>query len=131
MAIRFEKHKYSRENRKVYSRQNKVSQLDKRRSVRLQWPVFTFSLAASLVHIACRVIEHSQHRHDAIGCSISATDVTVGGTDVVDGEPNATCTLADDGTLLEGVIDALDAVLLHAHQEAAAQLHMETGRKGL
>jgi len=33
-----------------------------------------------------------------------------------------TCTLADDGTLLERVVDALDAVTLAADEEAAAQL---------
>lgn len=36
--------------------------------------------------------------------------------------PTHTCALADDCALLEGVVDALNAVALAADEEAAAQL---------
>jgi hypothetical protein len=40
----------------------------------------------------------------------------------VDGQADATCALADHCALLEGVIDALNAVTLAADEEAAAEL---------
>ena len=39
-------------------------------------------------------------------------------TDTMDVETNATCGLADHCTLFESIIDTLDAVVLHADEEA-------------
>ena len=73
-------------------------------------------------HTPCRVVEDAQHGQDAVGGAIGAADVRARGADVVDREADAAGALGDDGALLEGVVDALDAVVLHAEQEAAGEL---------
>lgn len=55
-------------------------------------------------------------------CPVDGTDpsnVAARGSDAADGEADAAGRLGDEGTLLQGVVDALDAVVLHAQQEAA------------
>lgn len=47
------------------------------------------------------------------------SNVAARGTDAAHGEANAPSRLGDEGTLLQGVVDAFDAVVLHAQQEAA------------
>ena len=42
----------------------------------------------------------------------------------MDVETNATCGLADHFTLFESIINTLDAVVLHANEEARAHLSM-------
>ena len=51
-------------------------------------------------------------------------------------QSNAASALGDHSALLEGVIDAIDAVLLHGHKEAAAELRprrarVEEGGRGM
>ncbi len=76
----------------------------------------------------CSVIEHPQHRDNAVGVAIGAPDVASDGTNVVDGKPDAPSGLGDAGALLQGVIDALDAVILHANEEAGGQLRSRRAR---
>mmetsp|Transcript_989 Transcript_989/g.1567 ORF Transcript_989/g.1567 Transcript_989/m.1567 type:complete len:407 (+) Transcript_989:1659-2879(+) len=80
------------------------------------------ALATTLIHISGSVIEDAQHGHNTVGLAVGATDVAASGANVVNGQPNATCTLGDSGTLLEGVIDAFNGVVLHTQQEARGQL---------
>ena len=87
------------------------------------------ALAAALVHVAGRVIEDAEHWDNAVGRSVRATDVGSGGADVVDGEADAAGVLRNLGALLERVVDAADAVLLHGQQEAAG--HLRLGRTGV
>lgn len=49
-------------------------------------------------------------------------------TDIVDVKTNTTSSLADHGTVLEGVVDTLDRVVLHADKEARAQLRVRCTR---
>ena len=57
-------------------------------------------------------LKHAQHGDDAVGRAVGAADVGSCGADVVNGQADATRILRDFGALLEGVIDAADAVLL-------------------
>lgn len=57
------------------------------------------------------------------GCPCAGThpsNVAACGTDAAHGEADAPSRLGDEGTLLQGVVDAFNAVVLHAQQEAAA-----------
>lgn len=47
------------------------------------------------------------------------SNVAARGADAAHGKADAPSRLGDEGTLLQGVVDALDAVVLHAQQEAA------------
>ena len=86
----------------------------------LEWCVYraievtVFVLVGPLVHL----LENTQHGHDAIASAIGATDVAVAGTDIVNAETNASSVLRDGGTLLEGVVDAIDRVGLRGEQKA-------------
>jgi hypothetical protein len=42
----------------------------------------------------------------------------------MDVQPDTSSGLADHGTVLEGIIDTLDGIILHADQEAGAQLRV-------
>merc|ERR1719234_737974 len=75
-------------------------------------------LVATLVDIASSVVEHPQHRHQAVAVAIGAGNVGSTRPDVVDVEPNPPGRLRDESALLEGVVDALDAVAGHREQEA-------------
>ena len=82
----------------------------------------SFALAAALVHVASRVVEYTEQGDQAVRRSVGAADVRPRRTDVVNAQSNATGTLADFGTLLQGVVDAVDAVVLHLEQEATGHL---------
>ena len=56
--------------------------------------------------------------------SVGASDVAARGTDLVHREANSSSGLADQGRVLQGVIDALDAVVKHLDQEAAREICM-------
>mmetsp|Transcript_1161 Transcript_1161/g.4600 ORF Transcript_1161/g.4600 Transcript_1161/m.4600 type:complete len:635 (-) Transcript_1161:687-2591(-) len=71
------------------------------------------ALAAALVDVARGVVEHAEHGDDPVGGAVSATDVRRRRADVVDGQADAAGGLGDARALLEGVVDALDGVLLH------------------
>lgn len=47
------------------------------------------------------------------------SNVAARGTDAAHSKADAPSRFGDEGTLLQGVVDALDAVVLHAQQEAA------------
>ena len=74
------------------------------------------------------VVEDTEHWKDAVGGAVCAPDVGSSRADVVDGEANASSALGNDCTLLEGVVNALNAVVLHADQEAARQLGVGSAR---
>jgi hypothetical protein len=80
-------------------------------------------LATTLIYIAGCVIEDTKHGNDAIRGSISASNVTARGPNVVNRQTNSTSRLADNCTLFQSIVDALYTILLHAYQEAAAELH--------
>src|SRR5690606_12452352 len=80
------------------------------------------ALAATLVHVAGGVVEHAEHGHDAVAGAVGALDVAALGAEVVHAEADAAGALADLRALLQGVVDAADAVLLQLEEEAAAHL---------
>ena len=80
------------------------------------------ALASTLVHVASRVVEDTEHGNDAVRRPVGAPDVAVGGTDVMNCEADAASVLGDDSTVLKGIIDAADAVLLHRKEKAGAHL---------
>mmetsp|Transcript_15039 Transcript_15039/g.28221 ORF Transcript_15039/g.28221 Transcript_15039/m.28221 type:complete len:332 (+) Transcript_15039:1279-2274(+) len=79
-------------------------------------------LAAPLVHIARSLVEVPQHGHEAVGVAVGAADVGPPGPDVGDRHADAACGLGDQRALLQGVVDALDAVVLHLQQKARGHL---------
>merc|ERR1719424_1707877 len=82
----------------------------------------TFALASTLVDVACGLVEVAKHRQEAIAVAICTTDVGSCGTDVGNRYADTTSTLRDQCTLLQGVIDAVDAVGLHCEQKARRHL---------
>mmetsp|Transcript_58906 Transcript_58906/g.162848 ORF Transcript_58906/g.162848 Transcript_58906/m.162848 type:complete len:327 (-) Transcript_58906:3-983(-) len=86
------------------------------------------ALAAALVNVAGGVVEDAEHRHDAVRGAVRAADVRVGRADVVHGDADAARVLGDGGARLEGVVDALDRVLLHGQKEAARHLRARGAR---
>jgi hypothetical protein len=70
-----------------------------------------------------RVIEDSQHRHDSIGSPVSSTNVRVRSAYVVNGQSDSAGVFGDDGTLLQSVVDAVNAVVFHSQKKARGQLY--------
>ena len=81
-----------------------------------------FPLAAALVDVPRGVVKDAKHGDDAVGGSVGAADVGRGGADVVDGQTDAAGGLGDARALLEGIVDALDGILLHGDEETRRQL---------
>lgn len=73
----------------------------------------SLALAASLIHIASRIVKDSQHGHDSVGRSVGSTNITLAGTDVVNGESDSSGVLGDDGAVFERIVNALNRVVLH------------------
>eukprot|EP00754_Rhynchopus_humris_P001505 Rhum_TRINITY_DN10876_c0_g1::Rhum_TRINITY_DN10876_c0_g1_i1::g.40448::m.40448 len=86
------------------------------------------ALAATLVHVARRVVEHAQHGHQAVALSVRAADVRAVGTDVVHVHADTAGGLADEGARLQGVEDAVDGVVAHRDQEARRHLRARRAR---
>jgi len=80
------------------------------------------AFAPALVDLSCGVVEDLEHGDDACRVAPGALDEGSLGTDVADRESDAARVLADDSTLLEGLVDSLDAVLLYGQQEAGGHL---------
>src|SRR5258708_24330525 len=79
-----------------------------------------FAFAAALIYITGGIIEHAQHGDDAVAGAVGASDIGAGGADIMNREPDAACALGDLGCLFEGIVDSVDAVILHGEQEATA-----------
>lgn len=75
-------------------------------------------LISPLVNVASRVVEHSQHGHEAVTDPVGARNVGAGGADAVNVDTDSPRRLGDEGTLLERVVDTLNAVVLHSQQKA-------------
>ena len=88
----------------------------------------SLSLAASLVDIAGRVIVDFEHGHESVRVAVRTCDIRVLSSDAVHSEANATRVLANQGRLLQCVVDALDGILSHGQQEAGAHLGLSSAR---
>ncbi|KAI6757641.1 hypothetical protein HG531_003466 [Fusarium graminearum] len=78
----------------------------------------TRSLVTTLVNVTSSVVEHTQHGNDTVGSTIGTGDVRASGTDSVGVQANTTSHLGNHGTSLEGIVDTINAVLLHINKEA-------------
>lgn len=87
-----------------------------------------FPAATALIHVAGRIVEHLQHRDDAVGGAVGAFDVAACGADVVDAETDAAGALTDEGAALQGFKNALDGVFRHAQKKARTQLRLRRAR---
>ena len=76
----------------------------------------------ALVDVARRVIEHAEHRHQPVGSAGRAADEAARRANIVDVQSHPARVFGDDGAFFERVEDALDAVALHAHEVARAEL---------
>ena len=79
-------------------------------------------VVAALVHAPGCVIEDPDHGDQADAVPIGTGNVVSRGSDAVNGETNSSSRLGDEGTLLQGVVDALDTVAVDGEEEAAAEL---------
>mmetsp|Transcript_39892 Transcript_39892/g.95426 ORF Transcript_39892/g.95426 Transcript_39892/m.95426 type:complete len:263 (+) Transcript_39892:3-791(+) len=82
------------------------------------------TLAATLVDVARRLVEVPKQRHKAVAVAVRAPNVGALCADVGHGHPNATSAFRDERALLEGVVDSLDAVVLHREQETRGHLRL-------
>ena len=79
---------------------------------------------ASLIDILCCVVEDLEHRHNTRRLAIRSLDMTVTGTNVVNGQANTARPLGNLRTITECLVDALDGVVGHVDKEAGTQLRM-------
>ena len=91
---------------------------------------------SALVHVARRAVEVLEHRHEPGRGAVGAADARAGRPDVVHVEPDAAGALRDAGAILQRVVDAVDAVVLHRQEVARAQLRaaragVEERRRGV
>mmetsp|Transcript_12764 Transcript_12764/g.23829 ORF Transcript_12764/g.23829 Transcript_12764/m.23829 type:complete len:351 (-) Transcript_12764:99-1151(-) len=82
----------------------------------------SLAFAASLIDVPSRVVKDSQHGNDPVGGSVGASNVGLTGTNVVNGDSNASGVLGDDGTSLERFVDSFNGVCLHGQEEAGGHL---------
>lgn len=73
---------------------------------------------ATLIDLASRIIEDAEHRHDTGGLAIGTLDLGILATNVVNTEANATGPLRDLRTVPEGLVDSLNAVVVHLNEKA-------------
>ena len=76
----------------------------------------------TLVNVARRVIEDTEHRHDAVTDTTGSLNQRARSTNIGDMETDTTAVLTNKGTVLESVVDSTDRVVLHRKKKAAAQL---------
>mmetsp|Transcript_49580 Transcript_49580/g.137713 ORF Transcript_49580/g.137713 Transcript_49580/m.137713 type:complete len:323 (-) Transcript_49580:26-994(-) len=86
------------------------------------------TLAPTLVHVARRLVEVPQHRHEAVAVAVRTPDVPALGAHIRDRDADAASRLGDERALLQGVVDAIDAVRLHCQQEAGRHLRRWSAR---
>ena len=89
----------------------------------------TLALATALVDVASRVVEDTKHGDDAVGGAVGALDVGTLRADVVDGKTDATSRLRNQSALLQGVVNAVEGIVLHRQQEARG--HLRHGGAGV
>ena len=80
------------------------------------------AFATTLVDVPCRVVEDTEHRHDTVCNSIRPLDTGAVCTDVRTVDADTTRPLGDVCTLLERLVDTVDGIILHRHQEAGRHL---------
>ncbi len=77
---------------------------------------------ARLIDVAGSGVVHAQHGDDAVGNAVGPLDDGTIGANIVHVQTDAARPLADIGTLLESVVNAVDAVLLGGQEKATRHL---------
>src|SRR5690606_18060679 len=73
----------------------------------------TFAFSAALVHVTRGVIKHPQHGDDSVRRAVGSFNIGSGSPYIMDGQSYASCRLGNFGGLLQGVVNAVYAVVLH------------------
>merc|ERR1719215_2367058 len=73
---------------------------------------------AATINVARSLVERAQHGDNTVAMPVGTTDVSALRPHARDSNTDATSTLGDLRTLLQGVIDAVDTIRLHRQQEA-------------
>ncbi len=81
-----------------------------------------FSFTPALVNITGGIIEYPQHGNDTIAGSIGASNIGTGCTDIVNSQPNSTCTLGDLCGLFQRIINTINAIIFHGQQKTTGEL---------
>mmetsp|Transcript_70625 Transcript_70625/g.154009 ORF Transcript_70625/g.154009 Transcript_70625/m.154009 type:complete len:221 (+) Transcript_70625:1569-2231(+) len=94
------------------------------------------ALAPTLHHEAHSFVEVSEHGDQSIAVTVRAANVASLGSHIRHRQAQASSRLGDQGTTLEGVVDAVNTVLFHGQQEAGRHLGsrgacVEQGRGGM
>merc|ERR1711975_26004 len=76
-----------------------------------------FPLTTTLVNIACGFVEVAKHGNKSIAVAIGTSNVRSSCAYVGNSNSNATSAFRNQRTLLQGVIDALNAIIFHREQE--------------
>ena len=71
----------------------------------------------TLVNIFCCVIEYAQHRHNSVTFSVSPANMAVARTHIVNVHTNSTRPFTDKRTVLERIVNPLDAIFFHRNQK--------------
>ena len=89
-----------------------------------------------LVDIPRGIIEYAQHRYDAIGCAICATNMRPRRADIVNMKPDTPRMFTDFSAIFQRIKNPVDAVIFHRNEIARAQLRpggrsVEERRRGV
>ena len=78
------------------------------------------TLATTLVDITGSRIKVAKHRHNTVASAVCAIDCCPTGTNIVNRQANTTGVLANQSTVLQRIVNALNAILLHCNKETRA-----------
>ena len=76
----------------------------------------------TLINVACCGVKIPQHWHEPVTLAVCPPNETPACPNIVYVEPNAAGMLADGRTVLQSVIDAVNAVILHRQEETGRKL---------
>ena len=86
-------------------------------------------LSTTLIHITSSIVENPQHGHNTVARSVRPTNIGLRRTNIGNTHANATGIFGNDGTVLERIVNAINGILLHAHEKARA--HLRIGSAGI
>ena len=83
---------------------------------------------AALIDLTSRIVEDTEHGNNPSGLSIRALDTSILATNIVNAETNATRPLRNLSTIAKGLVDALNAVIVHREEKARRELRVLRAR---
>ena len=88
----------------------------------------SFSLSSTLIYVTSSHVKISKHWNNAIGYAIGAFDVAAFCSYIVDRKSDSSRRLGYFSTGLQGIVDAIDAIILHGEKEAGGELWFWSAR---